>query len=404
MMSGLRIGLVCPYSFDTSGGVQNHVLGLAGWLAAHGYDPHLLAPGTLDVHRAGQHGVDASRFTSTGRAVPVPYNGSVARIAFGPVSRRRVDRWLEAVAPEVLHVHEPITPSAAVLAVWGARTPVVATFHTATPGSRTMSAARRLMPATVARVNAGIAVSDVAAEVVRRHIGLDPVVVGNGIRISDFRSAERPGGRRITYLGRLNEPRKGLQVLMAALPEILTAHPELDVVVAGPGTRPLGAPKQVRFLGPVSDADRNGLLSTSDLLVAPHLGRESFGIVLLEALASGAQVVASDLPAFRAVLDDGDGPVGRLFPTGQPAALAAAVIEALATPYHPQRGFARAAQFDWSQIGPSVIETYDAVLAAAGQPRASSDDPALPSRLDRWNSTRTSGRARSAGGPRTNRE
>lgn len=362
-MTRLRIGLVCPYSFDTSGGVQNHVLGLAGWLAAQGYDPCVLAPGTLDPRRAAEHGVDLGRFTSTGRAVPVPYNGSVARIAFGPVSRRRISRWLDTTRPDVLHVHEPITPSAAVLAVWAARSPVVATFHTATPGSRTMRAARHLMPATVARVDAGIAVSDVAAEVVRRHIGLDPQVVGNGIRVADFAPLPREVPCRVTYLGRLNEPRKGLQVLLAALPAVLAGHPQLDVVVAGPGHRPLGAPRQVRFVGPLTDAERNRLLGTTDVLVAPHIGRESFGIVLLEALASGAQVVASDLPAFRAVLDDGAGPVGRLFTTGHPGALASALRAAVTDPDDPARGMVRAAEFDWSRIGPRLLATYEAVAA-----------------------------------------
>lgn len=369
-MTGLRVGLVCPYSFDTAGGVQNHVLGLAGWLGAQGHDPYLLAPGTLEPGRAAEYGLDVARFTSTGRSVPVPYNGSVARIAFGPVSRRRIARWLDATEVDLLHVHEPITPSAAVLSVWESRSPVVATFHTATPGSRTMRAARHLMPATVARIDAGIAVSEAAAEVVRRHIGLDPVVVGNGIRLAEFGPPVRTGTRRIAYLGRLNEPRKGLHVLMAALPTILAAHPDLDVVVAGAGTRPLGASRQVRFVGPVSDDDRNRLLAGAEVLVAPHIGRESFGIVLLEALASGTQVVASDLAAFRAVLDDGAGSVGRLFRTGDAAGLAEGVLAALAEPYDPGRGYRRAAAFDWDRIGAQVVGTYRRVLGRPVRRRA----------------------------------
>lgn len=362
-MTGLRVALVCPYSFDASGGVQNHVLGLAGWLLAAGYEPQLLAPGTLDPDRAADHGVDSNRFTSTGRAVPVPYNGSVARITFGPVSRRRVARWLDQTRPDVLHVHEPITPSAAVLSVWESRAPVVATFHTATPGSRSMRAARHLMPATVARIGAGIAVSEVAADVVRRHIGLNPVVIGNGIRLADF-SADRTGRerRRITYLGRLNEPRKGLSVFVDALPRILNQQPDIQVLLVGAGSRPLGLPRQVSVMGPVDDEQRNRILGASDIVVAPHLGRESFGIVLLEALASGAEVVASDLPAFRDVLDDGGGPVGRLFPPGQADALAEAVLAALSEPYDTRRGMVRASEFDWSRIGPRIVETYEGLV------------------------------------------
>ncbi len=364
----MRVGLVCPYSFDTAGGVQNHVLGLAGWLVRTGHDPHLLAPGRLDADRAVRHGVDPGRFTSLGRTVPVPYNGSVARIAFGPVSRRRVRRWLAAGAYDVLHVHEPITPSAAVLAVWEARgTPVVATFHTSTPRSRTMGAARRLMPGTVTRLDAGIAVSQVAADVTRRHLGVDPEVIGNGVTVADFDGLpagdDRP--RVVCVPGRLHEPRKGLGVFLAAAARLVDEVPGLDVVVIGAGARPRGAPRQVRFVGAVTDAERNRLLAASDVMVASHVGRESFGIVLLEALAAGAEVVASDLPAFRTVLDDGQGPVGRLFPAGDAAALADAVRRALAEPYDPARGRARAAAFDWGVVGPQVVAVYERVVARA---------------------------------------
>ncbi len=130
----LRIGLVCPYSFDRYGGVQNHVLGLARHLRDAGHQPHLLAPGRPEPEL-----VDGLVFTSAGASVPVPYNGSVARVNFGPRTAARVHRWLRGNAFDLVHIHEPITPSVGLLALWLADVPVVATFHTATPRSRTMA-------------------------------------------------------------------------------------------------------------------------------------------------------------------------------------------------------------------------------------------------------------------------
>ncbi len=365
----MRIGLVCPYAFDVQGGVQAHVLGLAGWLAAHGHDPAILAPGQLDPERACAAGVEERRFTSTGSTMPVPYNGSVARISFGPVSSLRVRRWLADGDFDVLHVHEPITPSAAVLAVWAAEVPILATFHTATPGSRTMRMARHLMPDTIRRIDAGIAVSRVAAEVVRRHIGLDPRIVGNGITVADFDLRPHQGrwrggdGPRISFVGRLNEPRKGLGVLLAAVPKVLARFPNADIVIAGAGV-PWPAPSQVRYVGAISDRERNELLATSDVFVAPQIGRESFGIVILEALASGAQVVASALPAFVDVLADARGPVGRLAEVGSPESLADAIVASLGSTTDQRRGRTLAARYDWSVIGPQIVDAYDVALGS----------------------------------------
>lgn len=367
----MRVGLVCPYSFDVPGGVQAHVLGLARWLREAGHDAYLLSPGRLDRERARAHGLPPEAHTSTGGAVSVPYNGSVARISFGPATARRIGGWLADRRLDVLHVHEPITPSAAVLAVWAATGPVAATFHTATPGSRTMAAAGRLMPSTVRRLDACVAVSPVAADVVATHLGLRPAVVGNGIRVADFDPAPRTGPwrggdrPRITFVGRLPEPRKGLSVLLAAVPAVLARHPDADVVVAGRGPVP-AAPSAVRFVGAVSDAERNALLARTDVFVAPHTGRESFGIVILEALAAGAAVVASDIPAFAQVLDDGAGPVGRLAAPGDPAALADQVMAALASPPEAARGRRLAERYDWSVIGPTLVGTYETAIAAHG--------------------------------------
>lgn len=380
-MSGdrpLRIGLVCPYSFDRPGGVQNHVLGLAAHLRDAGHDPHVLGPGDPAALSGPDHvGLRlADRFTSAGPAVPVPYNGSVARVNFGPLSAARVRRWIRRGRFDLLHLHEPITPSVSVLALWAADLPVVSTFHTATPRSRTMQLAGGLLHRSVGKIGAGIAVSEPAREVVLRYLGRDAQVVPNGFRFADFPPAgdARPGSPAggapcLVFLGRVEEPRKGLEVLLAALPAIRAAVPNLEVVVAGHGHHRL--PQGVHREPALSDARKAALLARAAVFVAPHTARESFGIVLLEAMAAGAPVVASDLPAFRQLLrHDATRPgqaLGRLFPTGDAPGLAAAVVDTLRRPDLAQQARARAhaGRFDWSVVGPQVLQVYRELLEVA---------------------------------------
>ena len=377
----LRVGLVCPYALDTPGGVQSHVLGLAGYLREQGHDPYVLAPGALPADALG---LDEAHFTSAGAPVPVRYNGSVARVVFGPLSAARARRWCARPGFDLLHVHEPVTPSVALLALWAAEVPVVATFHTATPRSRSMQLAGHALAAAVDKIDAGIAVSEVAREVVVRHLGRDAVIIPNGFPLAAFagmagrpvdgrwRGGDRP---RLVFLGRLDEPRKGLDVLLAALPALRRAHPDLDVVVAGQGQRVL--PPGCRSVGAVSEAEKAALLAGADVFVAPHTERESFGIVLLEAMASGAPVVASDLVSFADLLTAGDrGPAeaaGHLFRSGDPDALVRAVLGVLARPEHPETERARllVARYDWSSVGAAVLAVYEAVLAAASVEGAS---------------------------------
>jgi len=166
-MRGLRIGLVCPYSLDRPGGVQNHVLGLAEALRGLGHHPAVLAPGDLPA-------LDPELdFTSAGPSLPVPYNGSIARVSFGPVTAGRVRRWLRDGGFDLVHLHEPITPSISLQALRFAEVPVVATYHTATPRSRTMQVAGDALRRLVEKVDAGIAVSEPARDVVVRHLGRD---------------------------------------------------------------------------------------------------------------------------------------------------------------------------------------------------------------------------------------
>ncbi|MDR1151055.1 MAG: glycosyltransferase family 4 protein [Bifidobacteriaceae bacterium] len=363
----MRIGIVCPYSFDVPGGVQFHIRDLAGALIARGHDVSVLAPADSDTPVP-------SYVVTTGRSVPVHYNGSVARLAFGPLAATRTRRWLAEGEFNVLHIHEPMPPSLGLLALWIADGPIVATFHSAQTHSRAMSVARPFMRSPLEKIRGAIAVSEDARRTLVDHVGGDAVIIPNGVHVRTFADAEprdawrgTPDRPTVAFLGRLDEPRKGLDVLLRALPDIRAAVPGLRVLVAGRGevgTKALGAcAESVEILGPVSEEDKSSLLASVDLYVAPHTGGESFGIVLVEAMSAGAGVVASDLGAFRRVLDDGA--LGTLFATGDCAALARAVIGRVRDK-PGTRDVARAAaeavsRYDWSAVTSRILAVYETV-------------------------------------------
>ncbi|ANC30108.1 GDP-mannose-dependent alpha-(1-2)-phosphatidylinositol mannosyltransferase [Isoptericola dokdonensis DS-3] len=373
-MRPMRVGIVCPYSFDAPGGVQFHVRDLAEALGDRGHHVSVLAPADEDTE------VPAV-VTPTGRAVPVRYNGSVARLSFGPRKAAQVRRWIDDGRFDVLHLHEPMTPSLSMLALWVAEGPVVATFHTSQVRSRALQVAHPLLRQSLEKISARIAVSEDARRTLVDHLGGDAVVVPNGVWVDQFAAAPTDprwqgtaDAPTVAFLGRLDEPRKGLQVLAAAAPRILRERPGTRFLVAGRGdagradaVSALGEhAASFEWLGGVSDADKAALLRSADLYVAPQTGGESFGIVLVEAMSAGTGVVASDLGAFRRVLDDGA--AGRLFRTGEPDDLAVAVLAALAAPVDTAERRGRAHRFvrhfDWSTVTDQVQAVYEMAVAA----------------------------------------
>lgn len=370
----MRIGLVSPYSFDVPGGVQLHVRDLAEYLIAHGHYVEVLAPAEPATPLPPY-------VVSAGSALPVPYNGSVARLTFGPVTAGRVTRWMERGRFDVVHVHEPISPSVSMLAMWAAEGPLVATFHTSNTRSRALLAVGPMLQPGLEKLMGRIAVSGEARRFVRDHIGGDAVIIPNGVYVDRFADAaptprwqgtnERP---TIAFLGRIEEPRKGLHVLLDAMPKMLAARPGLRLLIAGPGDpkavldgRPDAVVAACEFLGPISDAEKQSFLRSVDCYIAPNTGGESFGIILVEAMGAGAAVVASDIKAFRAVLDDGW--AGALFANEQPGELADVVLDLLAEPADRAQlagqGARRAHRFDWSRVGADVYSVYETVCAAA---------------------------------------
>jgi phosphatidylinositol alpha-mannosyltransferase len=364
----MRIGLVCPYSLDVPGGVQNHVKDLAEALIGLGHDVSVLAP--------SEQGTDLPSYVvPAGGAVPVPYNGSVARVSFGPVVAGRVRRWLRDGAFDVIHLHEPASPSLSLLALWSADCPVVATFHTSNVRSRAMSASAAILRPSLEKITARIAVSEYARSTLVQHIGGEPVVIPNGVYVDRYATAPvrddwRGTGPTVAFVGRIDEPRKGFQLLLDAFPGIAQACPGTRLLVVGGGDVaaarrrvPEALRDDVLFLGRTTDAEKASALRTADLYVAPNTGGESFGIVLIEAMAAGAAVLASDLPAFDRVL--GGGLYGTCFHNGNAADLRAHAVRLLADQAERQ-ALSKAAdevvrRYDWSAVAARIVQVYETV-------------------------------------------
>src|SRR5690625_1994500 len=231
----MRIGIVCPYSFDAPGGVQFHVRDLAEHLISIGHSVSVLAPAEEDTPVPDY-------VTPAGRTVPFKYNGSVARLNFGPITAARTRKWIAQGNFDVLHIHEPVTPSLGMIALWAARGPIVATFHTSNPRSRAMQIANPLVRPSLEKLSARIAVSEDARRTVVDHMGGDAIIIPNGVWVDRFAAAQpvekwvgTPQAPTIAFLGRLDEPRKGLPVLFDAVPEILAQHPGARFLIAGRG-------------------------------------------------------------------------------------------------------------------------------------------------------------------------
>ncbi|MEO8889705.1 MAG: glycosyltransferase family 4 protein [Jatrophihabitantaceae bacterium] len=372
----MRIGIVCPYSWDIPGGVQAHVRDLAEKLIELGHAVSVLAPGDEDLPGLAPYVVMA------GKAVPIPYNGSVARLQFGVVSAARVRRWLRDGAFDVVHVHEPAPPSLSLLTCMLHDGPLVATFHAATTRSRFYSMFDTVLQPFLEKLTGRIAVSPAARKVIVEHLGADAVVIPNGVEVKHFAATTplpgypRPGGT-IGFIGRYDEPRKGMKVLIGALARLAPERPELRLLVAGRGDAddfraelPPGLVDRVELLGQVSEADKARMLRSVDVYCAPNTGQESFGVILLESMAARTAVVASDLEAFRRVL--GAGAAGELFATGDSAALATALARVLDDSELRARlvraGVQAVAPYDWDVVVHEVLRVYDLAIAGAGQP------------------------------------
>lgn len=360
----VRVGLVCPYSLTIPGGVQSQVLGLGRTLRALGHDARVLAP-------TDGPPPDAS-VTPLGKSVPTAANGSVAPLAPDPSAQLRTIRALRDEAFDVLHLHEPLCPGPTMTALLFHNAPVVGTFHRS-GDSLAYVLTKPYVRWLVKRIDVRCAVSPDALDTAQRALGGDYELLFNGIDVGRFTKAvPHPTdgvahGRTIFFVGR-HEQRKGLAVLLDALRH-LPADVRLWVAGVGPETEALraryAADRRIDWLGRLSDTELASRLAGADVFCAPSLRGESFGVVLLEAMAARAAVVASSLEGYRNVATDGVDAL--LTPPGDADALGAALLRVMDDDTLHARlvagGEQRAQRFSMTSLGEEYVEIYQRLVA-----------------------------------------
>jgi phosphatidylinositol alpha-mannosyltransferase len=358
----MRVGLICPYSLTIPGGVQGQVLGLARTLRLLGHDTRVLAPCDGPPPDAG--------VTPLGNSLPTAANGSVAPIAPDMPAQLRTIRALRDEAFDIVHVHEPMCPGPTQTALLFKSQPVIGTFHAA-GGSAAYRAFEPALRWMARKMDLRCAVSADAEKMAREALGGEYVVTFNGVETDAFGKADPTptSGPTIFFLGR-HEPRKGLAVLLDAMTR-LPANVRLWIGGDGPETAVLrsqtaGDPR-ITWLGRISDDEKVSRLRGADVFCAPSLHGESFGVVLLEAMAAETAVVASDLPGYANVARaDRD---ALLVPPGDVGALAEALQRALTDRelrgHLVASGQARAAEFSMEHLAEVYLDLYRTVLERA---------------------------------------
>jgi phosphatidylinositol alpha-mannosyltransferase len=369
-MKNIRIGMVCPYGWDTPGGVQSHIRDLAEHLIEEGHYVSVLTPISDDSVKHEDYVVNA------GKPISIPVNGSVARVLFGPIASSRAKQWIASGDFDLLHLHEPAIPSLSLLACSAAEGPLVGTFHVSTPKKKAIYAIGPILEPIVEKLNARIAVSELARSTLKDHFDTDAVVIPNGIDGQKYANAkvnsEYSNGHTVGFIGRIEEPRKGLQVLIDSLSIVARFIPDVQFLVAGPGdsnefTKKLNPQlkSRIKFLGLLSNEEKERFLKSIQIYVAPNTGSESFGIILTEALSAGTAVVASDIPAFKAVLENGE--AGELFKNEDSADLAKVLVALLRDDDKRKRlgenGRLSAQKYDWQVVAEQIENVYEMAIA-----------------------------------------
>jgi phosphatidylinositol alpha-mannosyltransferase len=369
-MKKIRIGMVCPYGWDTPGGVQSHIRDLTQHLIDEGHYVSVLAPVSDDSIQHEDYLVNA------GKPVSIPVNGSVARVIFGPIASSRAKQWIASGDFDLLHLHEPAIPSLSLLACSAAEGPLVGTFHVSTPKKKAIYAIGPILEPIVEKLTARIAVSELARSTLKDHFETDAVVIPNGIDGQKYANAEISedfsGDYTVGFIGRFEEPRKGLQVLIDSLPIVARFIPNVKYLIAGPGESKDFLKEidpqlrnRIKFVGRLSDEEKESFLKSVKIYVAPNTGGESFGIILTEALSAGTAVVASDIPAFTAVLENGE--AGALFTNEDSKDLAKTLISLLKDDENrnllASNGKLTAQKYDWQVVAEQIESIYEMAIA-----------------------------------------
>jgi phosphatidylinositol alpha-mannosyltransferase len=301
------------------------------------------------------------------------------------VAFSRVRQWISNGDFDLLHLHEPAIPSISLLACWAADGPMVGTFHAAAKRQKIIFAIGPILEPAIEKLSARIAVSEAARLTLTDHLDTDAIVIPNGIYVSRYHNGipdKKWQGNTIGFIGRFEEPRKGLSVLLEALPVIARFAPDVKVFVAGPGD-PTDVEQSIdpqlrhrfEFLGKISEQEKANFMSSVSIYVAPNTGGESFGIILAEALAGGACVVASDIPAFDDLL--GQGQFGALFKSEDSTELAKVIIDLLRDEKKrldlAMAGRSRGKSFDWEIIAEQIYSVYEMSIVGSEKVKLASD-------------------------------
>ena len=387
----MKIGLVSPYVYPLPGGVTQHVKHLYENLRLRGHDVRIISS-SHGLQRASEGDV-----IRVGKGFSMPANGSVGTITISPRYVSQVRAVLEHEQFDLLHFHEPLVPFLSPIVLRESKSVNIATFHAYSGFSPAYELTGRLLGPIVGRLHGRIAVSAAARHFIDRYFPGDYKVIPNGVDVDFYQRAVpvarwQDGKRNILFVGRL-EDRKGFIHLLKAFRILRKTGCDCRLLVAGAGPQEREARRYVmtrrlrgvEFLGRVSDEEKAQLFRTADVYVSPATGRESFGIVLLEAMAAGAPIVCSDIHGYKGVVRRGEQAL--LVPPRNPKAIAAATMRLFAEPDLRARmgesGRKRAQEFSWERVTAKVDDYYGFVirrLAAAGQLPAHfrSDIPVSP--------------------------
>ena len=367
----MKIALVTPYEYPFPGGVTEHVSHLDRCFREWGHDVRIIAPCAET-----EEDLTDNLIRMSGSIISVPFSGSVSRVSFSPRIYWPVKRLLRQEQFDVIHLHEPLMPALPLIVLRHSQSVNVGTFHAYREEHPGLQIASRLLRRFMRKLDAKICVSEAAKEMVSRYFPDEYVVIPNGIDLQHFSGADiRPVDRydddraNILFVGRL-EKRKGFRYLMRAYARVVAAIPHARLIVVGAYTKEDKAPflqyarthhlSGIHFVGRVSSADLARYYRTCDVFCAPSIGFESFGIVLLEAMAAGKPIVASDIAGYRTVLEDGQ--EGLLVEPKDESALAEAVVQLLRDPglrrQMGERGRLKAARYDWNIIARQVFDLY----------------------------------------------
>ena len=376
----MKIALVSPYDFAVPGGVNNHICHLADHYARLGHDVRIIAPAS---HKEG---LGRDNLIVIGeRPIGLPAGGSVARITLSLTLGPKVERVLASEGFHVVHLHEPFVPLLPFQFLRRSQVTTVATFHAAKDeGRRWYAYFRPAISIWWHKIQGKIAVSPAALSLISRYFPDDYEIIPNGVNYDRFAAPVPPfaeyedGKLNILFLGRL-EKRKGLPYLLQAYAQVKAKMPDTRLLIVGPdaGMRQ-GCEafvqrerlKDVVFAGYVSDQDLPRYYRTADVFCAPNTGNESFGIILLEAMAAATPVVASDIEGFAYVV--GHQSEGLLVPRRDTSALADALLQLLSDPDRRQemgrKGQTKAQGFDWSRVSQQVLSFYERASTAGSTP------------------------------------